>query len=138
MKSTTSLTTALLAAGLLTFNRAQAQTRPAIQIQKSSLTQAQADQIKSILADAKPETYSFSYAKDGKEISRAGSASMRELSTVKAYSRLGSGDTKSAGNEVLTTVGSYVKTVWTSKFGQMYPEKVRQINAILEKSAVRQ
>lgn len=135
MKKFAPLVVALLTVGALVF-RSAAQAPPAIEIKKANITPDQAAEIQKVLAGAKPETYSFTYARDGKTVSRAGSASFRQLSTVKAYTRGGAGDTKSI-NEALTTIDNYVKTILTSSFNQMYPEKVRQINAILEKSAMR-
>lgn len=116
--------------------RSVAQVPPAVEIKKANITPEQAKMIQDVLAGAKADTYSFTYARAGKTVSRAGSASFRQLSTVKAYTKAGVGDTKSI-NEGLTTVSDYIKTIVTGKFNQMYPEKVRQINAILEKSAVR-
>ena len=135
MKKFAPVLAALLVASALVF-RTVAQTPPAVEIKQANITPDQAAQIQKVLADAKPETYSFTYARDGKTISRAGSASFRQLSMVKAYTKGGAGDTKSV-NEALTTISNYVKTILTGSFNQMYPEKVRQINAILEKSAVR-
>ncbi len=125
---------ALLLAASAAVLQATAQTPPAVEIKKANVTPEQAAEIQKILADAKPDSYSFTYARGGKTITRAGSASFRQLSTVKAYTRGGAGDTKSI-NEALTTIDNYVKTILTTGFNRMYPEKVRQINAILEKSA---
>lgn len=109
---------------------------PTVEIKKATITPEQATQIQEVLAGAKANTYSFTYAREGKTISRAGSASFRQLSTVKAYTKAGVGDTK-AINEGLTTISNYVKTIVTGSFNQMYPEKVRQINKILEQGAGR-
>lgn len=123
----------LFVASALFFRTAAAQA-PTVDIKKAEISAEQAASIQKILATAKPETYNFTYAKDGKTLTRAGSASYRQLSMVKAYTKLGSGDTRSI-NEALTTVSNYVKTIVTGSFAKLYPEKVIAINKILEQSA---
>jgi hypothetical protein len=135
MKKFAPLFAALFVASALLF-RSVAQVPPMVDIKKASITPEQAKQIQEVLAGAKADTYSFTYAREGKTISRAGSASFRQLSMVKAYTKAGVGDTKSV-NEGLTTVSNYIKTIVTGSFNQMYPEKVRQINKILEQSTRR-
>lgn len=108
--------------------------QPRAEIKMATISQADVDSLKGVLAGVSPDLYNIDYAKSGKSVQRLGSASFRQISTVKGYSSLGSkGGT--AANEIVTTVSNYVKTVWTSKFAQMYPEKVKAINKILEKNA---
>lgn len=134
MKKKTMYFAALTVAAMVTFSFVLAQPRPKVDIRKAKVSQSAVDSIKTILAGASPETYNFDYSVNGKSVQRLGSASFRQISTVKGYSQLGSRGGKYA-NEILTTVDNYVKTIWTSKFSQLYPEKVRQINQILERSA---
>ncbi len=103
-------------------------------IKEAELNAQEIAKIQDILKDADASTYSASFEQDGK-VTRLGSASMRGLSTVSAYHKVGSG--AKASNEIVTTVGDYIKTVWTSSFASKYPEKVKAINAIMEKGASR-
>lgn len=102
------------------------------QVKSANLSDKDLAQIEEILKGADASTYSVSIENSGK-VTRLGSASIRNLSTVSAYHKVGGA--ANAANEIITTVGNYVKTVWTSKFASMYPEKVKAINTILEKSA---
>ena len=103
-------------------------------IKEAELTAQEIAKIQEILKGADASTYSASFEQKGK-VTRLGSATMRGLSTVSAYHKLGNG-TK-ASNEIVTTVGDYVKTVWTSSFASKYPEKVKAINAIMEQGVKR-
>jgi hypothetical protein len=103
-------------------------------VKEAEFTKAELTKIQSILKDADPSTYNLTVESSGKA-TRLGSASMRGLSTVSAYHKLGNG-TK-ASNEIVTTVSDYVKTVWTSAFAQKYPDKVKQINSMMEVAAKR-
>ncbi len=123
---------AVLMAGILFVGAAGAQ--PRAEIKKATISQADVDSLKGILAGVSQDMYNIDYAKSGKSVQRLGSASFRQISTVKGYSAIGSKGGQAA-NEILTTVDNYVKTIWTSKFAQMYPEKVKAINKILEKNA---
>lgn len=134
MKKKTMYFAALTVAALVTFGFVLAQPRPKVVFKKAKVSQSAVDSIKTILADAKPETYNFDYSVNGRSVQRLGSASFRQISTVKGYSQPGSRGGRYA-NEIVTTVDNYVKTIWTSRFSQLYPEKVRQINQILERSA---
>ena len=95
-------------------------------IKEAELNAQEIAKIQDILKDADASTYSASFEQDGK-VTRLGSASMRGLSTVSAYHKVGSG--AKASNEIVTTVGDYIKTVWTSSFASKYPEKVKAIMA---------
>ena len=132
MKKSTKFFVALLIAGTI-FNVAMAQTKRDVEVKKAKITRADFAEIKQILSGAKKGTYNVAYLERGRTVQRLGSASFRQITTVKGYSALGGGK---AADEILTTVSSYVKTIWTAGFAEMYPEKVTQINQILEQSVV--
>lgn len=132
MKKSTKYFVVLLIAGTIV-NVAVAQTKQDVEVKKAKISRADFAKIKEILSSAKKGSYNLAYLENGKTVQRLGSASFRQITTVKGYSALGGGK---AADEILTTVSSYVKTIWTAGFAQMYPEKVRQINQILEQSAV--
>jgi hypothetical protein len=103
-------------------------------IQKATLDAKEISKIQEILKDADPSTYSASFEQAGK-VTRLGSASMRGLATVSAYHKVGG--VANSSNEIVTTVGDYLKTIWTSSFASRYPDKVKAINSILEAGATR-
>jgi copper homeostasis protein CutC len=103
-------------------------------IRQANFTNNELDQIQQILKGTDASTYNISIEQDGKA-TRLGSADIRGLSTVSAFHK--AGGKASAANEIVTTVGNYVKTVWTSAFEKMYPDKVKQINQIMESAATR-
>ena len=121
-----------LLAGFAIFSQAvQAQTPV---IKQAEFTRDELSKLQSILKDADASTYNLSIEESGKA-TRLGSASVRGLSTVSAFHKTG-GNVKT-GNEIVTTVSDYVKTVWTSAFASKYPDKVKAINALMEGAAKR-
>jgi hypothetical protein len=132
MKNPTKYFVALLLASA-TFGVAMAQTNQQVDVKKAKISRNDFAKIKRILASAKQGSYRVAYLENGKTVQRLGSASFQNISTVKGYSAAGGGK---AADEILTTVSSYVKTIWTAGFAQMYPEKVRQINQILEQRVI--
>lgn len=103
-------------------------------LREATFSEKELTKIQEILKDADASTYNLSIEQNGK-VTRLGSAGMRGLSKVSAYHK--AGGKASAANEIVTTIDNYVKTVWTSRFEKMYPDKVKQINEIMEASLVR-
>jgi len=85
------------------------------------------------LSDVDPSKYALIIATDGRDEVRMGNAAIRDLRTVKVIHAPGS--RPSVAKEIITTVGDYIRIIWTSHLGSVDEAKVARVNALLDRIA---
>lgn len=106
-----------------------------VDIRKVQLSKSQLDEITGILKTMDPKSYNAVIVQNGKVVSRLGSANLRGLQVVGGF-HAPNGNAR-MGNEILTSVSNYIKTIWTSDVMNNSLDKVTKINQILDAAVIR-
>ncbi|MBT1705309.1 hypothetical protein [Chryseosolibacter indicus] len=94
--------------------------------------------IEKALSNIDPSLFQAEIHLGGKVVSRLGSGEISDLQKVGAYYSPEFSDSF-CGNEIITTVSDYIKTIWTAKLLESgrYEEEVAYVESVLSAASVR-
>jgi hypothetical protein len=108
-----------------------------VTLEKAKLATDDFRNIRKAVSNIDPSLYQMEIYQDGKVISRMGSGEIADLQKVGAYYAPDFGSAV-AGNEILTTVDNYIKTIWTSRLLESgkYENEVAYVENVLNQSVI--
>lgn len=109
-----------------------------VSLESVKLDREQLKGIEKALSNIDPSLYQAEIHLGGKVVSRLGSGAISDLQKVGAYYSPNFADSF-CGNEIITTVSDYIKTIWTAKLLESgkYLEEVAYVENVLNRSVVR-
>lgn len=109
-----------------------------VSLESVKLNREQLSGIEKALSNIDPSLYQVEIHLGGKVVSRLGSGAIADLQKVGAYYSPNFADSF-CGNEIITTVSDYIKTIWTAKLLESgkYMEEVAYVENVLNRAAVR-
>jgi hypothetical protein len=109
-----------------------------VRLKTAKLTEGEIKIIHKTLSRIDPSLFQFEFHEKGEVVSRIGSGAISDLRKVGAFYSKDFGKAQ-AGNEIVTTVSDYIKTIWTAKLldAGIYEKEIAHIENILNRASQR-